>query len=138
MFYVMMMRVLLHRYHPFMLITIAVPFFCSDCPLPLTQQCNRVHAVGLHEPGQIGSSSHQLSFVPLICETSIHPQHFMVSTIVYVWYSVSGCRKDSPQKVSYHNPNCCTSQPAHNALDLNPDTKLEKRKRHRESERGLL
>ena len=63
----------------------------------------------------------------LICapnyETLIH---FMVSTIVYVWYSVSGCRKDSPQKVSYHNPNCCVSQPAHNALDLNPDTKLER------------
>ena len=56
----------------------------------------------------------------------MHPQHFMASTIVYVWYSVSGCRKDSPQKVSYHNPNCCTSQPAHNALDLNPDTKLER------------
>ena len=31
-----------------------------------------------------------------------------------------------PQKVSYHNPNCCTSQPAHNALDLIPDTKLER------------
>ena len=52
----------LHVNHPY------GAFFCSDCPLPLTQQCNRVHAVVLNEPGagQIGSSSRQLSFVPLI------------------------------------------------------------------------
>ena len=113
--------------------------FFVPIALPLTQQCNRVHAVGLNEPGQIDSSSRQLSFVPLImrpryilniswfqqfelcmCGTlylvvvRIPLRKCLITILIAVYLSRSQCTR------------------------FNPRYKAGKRKRHRESERGLL